>query len=232
MKSKLSPSNCRPHPLLHVKCTAWMSCRLTRGSTPKAFAFQIMAAVRQKGRNLGYPLDQFFIWQAVKCVDRQLWDEGLTGFSGNPFAASQVKLWDTRETAQELQTRICQFAAAYKGGGQDISAKIKCTAEYKPIILQTTFSHLQDWVPWVCFGWKSPLQSAGWWSGQWGHCNERDPVLLNEACGGSPASESSRWCPGLQGANTARSETDCGYHSLDQMGNSHIRKNRQTNYWE
>lgn len=47
-----------------------------------------------------------------------------------------------------------------------------------------SISHLPGWVLRVCFGWTSPLLSAGWWTGQWGCCSGRGPVLLNGACGG------------------------------------------------
>lgn len=81
-----------------------------------------------------------------------------------------------------------------------------------------SISHLPGWVLWACFGWTSPLQSAGWWSGRWGCCSGRGPVLLNGACGGWPGAEWSRWCPGLRVANTAWSATDCDCHSLEQRG--------------
>lgn len=77
-------------------------------------------------------------------------------------------------------------------------------------------SYLQGWVLRACFGWTSPLRSAGWWSGRWGCCSGRGLVSLNGACGGSPDAEWSRWCPGLLVANTASTAAGCDCHSLEQ----------------
>lgn len=66
----------------------------------------------RKGRGLRYPLDQFFIRQAVERVDRQLRDEGLARLPGDAFAAPQVQHRHAGEAAEILQTGVRQFTAA------------------------------------------------------------------------------------------------------------------------
>lgn len=80
------------------------------GSSGPARALYAVSSGRR--RALGYPLDQFFIRQAVERVDRQLRDEGLARLPGDAFAAPQVQHRHAGEATQILQTGVCQFTAA------------------------------------------------------------------------------------------------------------------------